>query len=38
MIRLDRRDFDEPAQLARLAETAKMTPEAFRARFGYLVR
>jgi 6-phosphofructokinase 1 len=38
MIRLDRRDFDDPAQLARLAETAKMTPDAFRARFGYLVR
>jgi 6-phosphofructokinase len=37
MIRLDRRDFDEPQRLARLAETVKMTPDQFRQRFDYLV-
>ncbi len=37
MIRLDKRDFDEPVRLARLAEAALMTPEQFRQRFGYLV-
>lgn len=37
MIRLDERDFKEPQRLARLAETAHMTPEKFRQRFGYLV-
>ncbi len=38
MIRLEKRDFEEPPRLAKLANTAKMTPEAFRARFGYLIR
>jgi 6-phosphofructokinase 1 len=37
MIRLDRRDFEEPARLTRLAAAAGLTPEQFRARFGYLV-
>jgi 6-phosphofructokinase 1 len=38
MIRLEKRHFAEPARLAKLADVAKMTPEAFRERFGYLVR
>jgi 6-phosphofructokinase 1 len=38
MIRLDKRDFAEPARLARLAEAAHMSPEQFRTRFEYLVR
>lgn len=37
MIRLDERDFRDPQRLARLAETAHMTPEQFKQRFGYLV-
>lgn len=37
MIRLARRDFEEPARLSQLAATVKMNPEAFRQRFGYLV-
>jgi ATP-dependent phosphofructokinase / diphosphate-dependent phosphofructokinase len=37
MLRLERRDFDEPHRLGRLAEAAGMTPEQFRARFEYLV-
>lgn len=37
MIRLDRRDFDDPGRLAKLAAAAGMTPERFRERFGYLV-
>lgn len=36
MIRLQRSDFEDPAALARLAEAARTTPEAFRDRFGYL--
>jgi 6-phosphofructokinase 1 len=36
MIRLEREDFDEP-KLGKLAEAAGMTPEKFKARFGYLV-
>jgi 6-phosphofructokinase 1 len=36
MIRLQRSDFDDPAALARLAEAARMTPDSFRDRFGYL--
>jgi 6-phosphofructokinase 1 len=36
MIRLERRDFEDPEQLAKLAATVKMTPEQFRKRFGYL--
>jgi 6-phosphofructokinase 1 len=37
MIRLEKRDFDEPLRLARLAEAALMTPDQFKERFGYLV-
>jgi 6-phosphofructokinase 1 len=37
MIRLVRSDFDNPAQLAKLAATVSLTPEQFRSRFGYLV-
>jgi len=37
MIRLTRRDFEQPEQLKRLAEVVKMSPEQFRQRFGYLV-
>jgi len=36
MIRLERPDFEEP-QLSKLATTAGLTPERFKARFGYLV-
>ncbi len=36
MIRLERRDFEEPAQLGKLAGVVNMTPEQFRKRFGYL--
>jgi 6-phosphofructokinase 1 len=36
MIRLERRDFDEPARLARLAASSGMDPDKFRKRFGYL--
>ncbi|MDE3068687.1 MAG: 6-phosphofructokinase [Verrucomicrobiota bacterium] len=37
MIRLEREDFDDVKQLGKLAAVVKMTPEQFRARFGYLV-
>jgi 6-phosphofructokinase 1 len=37
MIRLDRSDFEDPQRLAKIAAAANKTPEAFRARFGYLV-
>ncbi len=37
MLRLQRRDIEDPHRLARLAEVVKMTPEQFRERFGYLV-
>jgi 6-phosphofructokinase 1 len=37
MIRLERADFEDSKKLARIAEAAGLTPEAFRARFGYLV-
>jgi len=36
MIRLEPSDFEVP-KLSKLAEVAGMTPEKFRARFGYLV-
>jgi 6-phosphofructokinase 1 len=36
MTRLERSDFESPAQLAKLAEIAKLSPEQFRERFGYL--
>jgi 6-phosphofructokinase len=38
MIRLDARDFADPARLSRLATAAKMTPEKFRERFSYLLQ
>jgi hypothetical protein len=37
MIRLERRDLEEPDRLDKLATTAGMAPEAFRKRFGYLI-
>jgi ATP-dependent phosphofructokinase / diphosphate-dependent phosphofructokinase len=37
MIRLDRRDFDNPKRLAHLASTAGMSPEQFRQRFEYIL-
>ncbi len=37
MIRLERKDFEDAEQLAALAKVVKMTPEQFRARFGYVV-
>jgi 6-phosphofructokinase 1 len=37
MIRLERHDLEEPQRLEKLAATAKMTPEQFCKRFGYLV-
>jgi 6-phosphofructokinase 1 len=36
MIRLERGDFEDDAQLARLAAVVKMTPDDFKKRFGYL--
>ena len=36
MIRLDRRDLDDPARLEAIAEAAGLTPAAFRDRYGYL--
>jgi 6-phosphofructokinase 1 len=37
MVRLKPADLDNPDRLARMAATVGMTPEQFRARFGYLV-
>jgi 6-phosphofructokinase 1 len=37
MIRLEKEDFENPVMLEKLAEVAKMTPEAFRERFGGVV-
>jgi 6-phosphofructokinase 1 len=37
MIRLNRKDFDDEAALAKLAATAKVTPAKFRSEFGHLV-
>jgi len=37
MIRLGLADFEDATQLDRLAAVVKMTPDQFRARFGYLV-
>src|SRR5271156_3211053 len=37
MTRLEREDFEDAKQLAKLAAVVKMTPEQFRSRFGYLV-
>jgi len=36
MIRLERDDFENAKQLAKLAAVVKMTPDQFKARFGYL--
>ena len=36
MIRLERPDFESPAQLKKLAASVSMTPEQFRERFGYV--
>ena len=36
MIRLERDDLDDPAKLKALADAAKLTPDAFRARFHHL--
>lgn len=37
MVRLRRDDFEDPAALAKLAETAHLSTEEFRARFAYVV-
>jgi ATP-dependent phosphofructokinase / diphosphate-dependent phosphofructokinase len=37
MIRLRRDDFDDPHQLARLANTAQLSEDDFRRQFEYLV-
>jgi 6-phosphofructokinase 1 len=37
MIRLEKSDFTQPDQLARIAAAAGMTSDKFRERFGYLV-
>ena len=37
MIRLERADFEDPAQLKKLAASVSMTPKQFRERFGYVV-
>src|SRR5271154_1769135 len=36
MIRLEREDFEDVRQLAKLAAVINLTPEEFKARFGYL--
>src|SRR5580704_16792846 len=36
MIRLERQDFDDAKQLAKLAAVINVTPEEFKKRFGYL--
>ena len=37
MIRLRRDDFDNSQKLARLAQTANLTPQEFGRRFAYVV-
>jgi len=37
MIRLDKRDLEDPQRLAKLAAAAGMAPELFLGRFGYVV-
>lgn len=37
MFRLEKEDFLDPETLSKLAETTKLSPEDFQARFGYLV-
>ena len=34
MIRLEKRDVEEPSRLGRIAEAANLTPEQFRQRFA----
>ena len=36
MIRLDREDLEDPEKLRSIAEAARLTPDAFRTRYGYL--
>ena len=36
MIRLDREDLEDPGRLGPIAAAAKLTPDAFRDRYGYL--
>ena len=36
MIRLEREDFEDAKQLGKLAAVVNLTPDQFRARFGYL--
>jgi hypothetical protein len=36
MIRLEREDFEDSKQLAKLAAVVSMTPDQFCTRFGYL--
>jgi len=38
MIRLEPEDFEDADQLKRLAEAAKMSPDEFKAEYGYLVQ
>jgi 6-phosphofructokinase 1 len=37
MIRLERKDFQDPDQLARLASVVNVSPADFKSRFGYLI-
>ena len=37
MLRLEKRDFEEPVRLSKIASAAAMSPQAFRERFYYLV-
>ncbi len=37
MIRLERKDLEDPEMLAKLAAAAKMTPEEFKAKFAHVV-
>ena len=38
MIRLDREDLEDPERLRPIAEASRLTPGAFRDRYGYLVQ
>src|SRR6185295_8739192 len=38
MIRLEREDLEDPTKLGPIAAAARMSPEALRARYGYLVQ
>ena len=37
MIRLERKDLEDPKSLADIAAVAEMTPDEFKDRYGYLV-